>query len=59
MAAFTRSSTTNANRTSRPIDGRLCVADYRRIGDTMHMTHTSVPPRYMQRRPDLQDLIAA
>jgi predicted GNAT family acetyltransferase len=81
------------SRFEATIDGRLCVADYRRIGDIMHMTHTSVPPplegrgiaaalvagaldharrhglkiaphcsyvrRYMQRRPDTQDLIAA
>jgi predicted GNAT family acetyltransferase len=75
------------------VEGHLCVADYRRIGDTLHMTHTFVPPplegrgiaaalvgvalaharaeglkvvphcsyvrRYMQRRPESQDLIAS
>ena len=25
------------------IDGRLCVADYRRVGDVMNMAHTEVP----------------
>ena len=26
------------------VDGQLCVADYRRHGERMEMTHTEVPP---------------
>jgi len=32
------------SRFETTVEGRLCVADYRLTGGTMHMTHTYVPP---------------
>jgi predicted GNAT family acetyltransferase len=33
-----------ASRFETTVDGRLCVADYRLVGNVMVMTHTYVPP---------------
>jgi predicted GNAT family acetyltransferase len=34
-----------AQRFEANVKGMLCHADYRRIGDTLHMVHTEVPPQ--------------
>lgn len=33
-----------AQRFEATVDGDLCRADYRRVGDTLHLVHTEVPP---------------
>lgn len=33
-----------ASRFEATVEGRVCVAEYRRDGDVMTMTHTLVPP---------------
>ena len=33
------------HRFEATVDGRLCRTDYRRVGDTLHMLHTEVPPQ--------------
>lgn len=33
-----------AQRFEATVEGKLCHADYRRVGDTLHMVHTEVPP---------------
>jgi predicted GNAT family acetyltransferase len=32
-----------AQRFETTVEGRLCRADYRRVGDTLHLVHTEVP----------------
>ena len=32
-----------AQRFETTVDGDLCRADYRRVGDTLHLVHTEVP----------------
>lgn len=34
----------DAQRFEVIVQGKLCRADYRRVGDTLHMVHTEVPP---------------
>ena len=34
----------DAHRFEATVQGELCRADYRRVGDTLHMMHTEVPP---------------
>jgi predicted GNAT family acetyltransferase len=43
-AAYPVQHNPDESRFEATVDGHLCVADYRRIGDTLHMTHTLVPP---------------
>jgi predicted GNAT family acetyltransferase len=33
-----------AQRFETAVEGRLCRAEYRRVGDTLHLVHTEVPP---------------
>lgn len=33
-----------AHRFEATVQGQLCRADYRRVGDTLHLVHTEVPP---------------
>ena len=33
-----------AQRFETVVEGDLCRADYRRVGDTLHLVHTEVPP---------------
>jgi predicted GNAT family acetyltransferase len=33
-----------AQRIETTVEGRLCRAEYRRVGDTLHLVHTEVPP---------------
>lgn len=39
-------------------DGGLCLLEYRRLGDTLHITHTEVPPA-LQGRGLAAELVAA
>lgn len=33
-----------AHRFEATVEGKLCHADYRRVGDTLHLHYTEVPP---------------
>jgi predicted GNAT family acetyltransferase len=43
-APFTIVHRPEATRFEAGLDGRLAVCAYRRVGDTLHLTHTEVPP---------------